>query len=106
MDSVAEENARLNASPTMARDPAGLPLPHFVPATPNVGSHLAKGTPAPGAESADPQARPDIVQQMLRDQQQMLNDLQAASMNRENDDNRRTLLAAINALAKQANSTD
>ena len=63
-------------------------------------------TPAPGTESADSQARPDLVQQMLRDQQRMINDLQVASMSRENDDSRRTLLAAINTLAKQANNTD
>ena len=59
-------------------------------------------TPAPSAESADSQARPDVIQLVLRDQQRMIKDLQILSRS-ENDDNRRTFLAAINSLANSAN---
>ena len=62
-------------------------------------------TPDPSTESADSQTSPDVVQLILRDQQRMIKDLQILSRT-ENDDNRRTFLAAINSLAKSANHTE
>ena len=101
VNSVAEEEERFNASLTMASGLARPPAPAFLETIPSDSSPMAS-TPAPSAESADSQARPDIIQQVLRDQQRMIKDLQILSRS-DNDDNRRTFLDAINTLANSAN---
>ena len=107
------DNTTRNSTPNPAGDPtaSGPAVPTFqTPAPPGGGHPLAQGTPAQGPDLANsgqtPQAGTGTVQIDANYMYRAINDLQAQARNRDNEENRATLLIALNAMTKQANHNE